>query len=212
MIILPLDNLDTNEKIENEIIKATGLDKENINIKNFILPDKETAEDYLTDMLKIYDCVFVKYYEPIASFKETETYKDLEEKLISAEDSYANFPESLILNFSEQKSSSRSCNSCKSTFNKELYSKKLNIRINNIIETHGSFETLNYVSKYNLKSVVLKCPICDSEEFIWTKTDEKNLNVIQNKINDCSKKIKEAEIEFDIKTGKLEKGIYSFRK
>jgi len=170
-------------------------------VRDITFPTKQDALIYFEDMHKIYMSVAVKYTKPNEDFKNSSSYKELENKLNESIQNYLYFPNNLLKKVSEQKSNLKGCSSCKSSINKDLYVKNTE----NDLEQQKIKNELNKTTNYNdlLDSTLslIKCPICGSMDFVITETDTSKLKSLENKIKDCEKKIYDEEITFKLKNG-----------
>ena len=192
-----------NELSNEEIIEKSKEDKiENLNLKTFVFPTFEEAEEYLKDVVNENKSYFVKFNQLAKGFDETDVYKDLLEKLNNAKNNLELFPESMVDKLKQQKSGTKGCGVCKSTINKEYLVKNIEKDFENIIEKGVSITDFKYKS--------LKCPICGDEEFIISETDKNKQTSLTNKIEEIEVKIKEREAIFNLKSEKITVGLIGY--
>lgn len=190
----------TEEEILN-LVKEKGLD--NLVVKKLSFNNIEEAEEYLGDMVNENRSVFVKYYKSAGSFEETDTYKDLVEKLENSKENLNNFPESILEKLQEQKSGSKGCGNCKSSISKDYLIK--NIETNLLELKNNNLNTLENKMKE------IYCPICKDKEFLISETDKKKLTSLENKFDESNNKIKESKRIFETKVEKIEEGIIGYK-
>lgn len=179
-------------------------------IRDITFPSKDDALTYFEDINKIYPSVATKYLKPLGDFNSSSIFVDLNEKLLQSIENYTCFPENMLKKLSEQKSNLKGCSNCKSSINKDFHIKNVDISLERIIKKIETQEINVLDTIYNMKSEILNCPICDDISFIITETDITKLKSLKNKIKENEKKLKEAKIEFSIKTGNEPVWIHSF--
>ena len=184
--------------------------KKDLTIREITFSNEKDCMLYLEDILQLYPSISVKYTEPISDFEDTEKYTDLRDRVDEAVKQYLDFPEYILEKLKKQKSNMRSCSLCKSSVNRDNFVKKIEHRLENIIES-AKEQNLKLEDFLNFKKRAISCPICDSENFIISETEEAKLKSLRNKVFETEKRLKEEEMAFQIKAGQKIIGVMAYK-
>jgi len=198
------------------IIKDKYEVDDNILVKKINFPSEEDAQEYLKDIAKVYEENIITYYQvSLTNFSNSNIGLELNDKVLSSIKNYFEFIDSIIDRFSNQKSNKKGCNHCSSNINKDVFKDKLFHNLNRFNELHKDlydkyylsdniseiFEEAEVKSLFSEKMKLIECPICDSDKFLLTETDEDKISKLFSSIDNSIQKYIDAKQAEMIKNG-----------
>lgn len=204
--------IEVESKLSEDQILKIGEENQikNVKIKTLVFQSMEEVMEYFDDVVDENKSSFVRYNKLSKNFEDTDSYKELIEKLETAKDNYYMFPDSMLEKIRSQKSGTKGCSVCKSSINKDYYITNIEESIKKL-QVEGD-ENTNKKEIMLEKNKLLTCPICKDVEFVISETDKVKLNSLNNKIEEIENKIKERKTLFSLKSEKVEVGVIGFMK